>query len=148
MILLLLGLAFAAEPAIVEPGTKVTATERSVLLSELDFRACWAAKRNVPEFEAALTKCEVGLDACSDRAVTALNQSAAMLDKSAAVFDIALDRFGADDKLVSDCALRTMEQERRITDLDVKLHSARAQRNTAYAVAGAVVLGAVAAIAL
>jgi len=148
MIGLLLTVALAAEPVELRAGQSVTATEPSVLLSEADFRACWAAKKNVPELTAGLELCEDSLRSAELRSTDALTQSAAMLDKSATVFDIALSRMAEDEEATRELVLRNMEQERTIADLDVKLHTARAQRNTAWAVSGAVVLGAFAVGAL
>jgi len=139
--LLLASLSWAGEPAIVEAGATATPVERSVLLPEADFRDCWASRRNLP-------LCKEALEVCELRSTEALDHSAAMLEKTTTVFDLALDRFTEDERLVNDCALKALEQERTITDLSVKLQTARSQRNSAYAVTGAVVLGAAFGLAL
>jgi len=137
LLLLTLSTAMAGDIIPVPEGSSLTLTNsvvvpvgvQSYLLPELKYKSCLIAAQNLPVAEAGLTQCQA-------QATWALTQAREALEISKIQFD-------ADENTVNELTTSVVQLGSDLDAANVKIKDLKSQRNTAWAITGGLVLGAV-----
>lgn len=113
---------------------KFSVIRQSYLLPEPHYDRCLTAAENLPI-------CKQGLTQCHELSSTALGQAKSALD-------LCQGQFDDDAELINELTLKIATLESKGVALEEQRQNLRAQRNTAWAITGGLVLGSITVTAI